>query len=298
MKNHIWSGSGVTMRDDVVLMDGAVGTSLWEKFDNDKDKVPVWRYNIEHPEVVRQVEQEFIDAGSQIVLANTFGANRGNMVKTDYTVDQIVGAAMEIAHDTIEGHALIGLAVGPLTGLLEPYGEIPVDEAYDMFNEQITRGVAGKPDVIYIQTFMSLQMMQLAAKAARQFDIPLICSFSFEKNKHTLMGNSVQDVIDGMAEFHPEGIGLNCSLGPDTALPIIEEFSNLTDTPLVFKPNAGLPVYTKGGGISTAIDVEDFTDDVIKSLDYNVKYIGGCCGANATYIKRMNEKLQARKAQG
>ena len=283
------------MRDDVVLMDGAVGTSLWEKVEKDSDKVAVWRYNIERPEIVRQVENEFVEAGSQIVLANTFGANRANMEKTDYTVKQIVSEAMKIAHETIGDRAKIGLAIGPLTGLLEPYGDIPIEDGYDMFNEQITAGVEGKPDLIYIQTFMDLEMMKLAAKAARQFDVPLLCSFSFEAHGHTLMGNSVEGVVEGMEEFHLDGIGLNCSLGPDSALPIVKQFCEATDIPVIFKPNAGLPVYTKGGGTMNAIDVDEFSDDVLKSLDYGVKYIGGCCGANATYIKCMHDKLAAMK---
>jgi len=285
------------MYEDVVLMDGGVGTSLWEKVENEKEKVMVWRYNIEKPDIVKKLHKELTDAGSQIILANTFGANHKNMRKTNYNVTRIVTEAMKLAHEAIGDNAKIALAVGPLTGLLEPYGNISGEDAYDSFNEQISAGVAGKPDLIYCQTFMDVTMMQIAAKVARQYDLPFFCSFSFEENGRTLMGNSVKDIVDGMAEFHPDAIGLNCSFGPDLAVPIIKEFSETTDLLLIFKPNAGKPTVDDDGNVQTGFDIETFTDDVMKGLQYGVKYIGGCCGSNAAYIRRLGEKLKAAQTK-
>ena len=278
------------MKEDIVLIDGGVGTSLWEKTEN---KVPVWRYNIENPAIVKELHEEMAEAGARIVLANTFGANRPNMAGTDYNVPQIVGRAMELAHEALDGKAMVSLGVGPLTGLLKPYGEISKEDAFDYFDEQISAGAAGKPDVIYIQTFMDLEMAKIAARAARKHDdIKLFISMTFaatkRKGPRTLMGNSVQDIIDGLKDFQPDAIGLNCSTGPEETLPIIKEFSELTEIPLIYKPNAGKP--TLEGG--SQFDYKIFASDVVKAADYpGVKYLGGCCGANAKYIAALRDKL-------
>lgn len=242
----------------------AVGTSLWEKSD---DKVPVWRYNIEKPDIVSQLINEYYEAGSKIILANTFSANGPSVADSGYTVEQIVSSAMEIAHGALDGKdAKIALSVGPLTGLLKPFGNISEEEAAEIFTEQIEAGVKGKPDVIFLQTFMDLKMMQIAARIARKHDIPLFCSFSFvksakDKGSRTMMGNSIDDILKGLAEFKPDAVGLNCSLGPEMALPIIEEYSQKTDIPLIFKPNAGKP--TLEGG--SQFDYDTFAEDIAKA---------------------------------
>ena len=278
------------MNKDLVLLDGTVGTSLWETTDG---KVPVWRYNIEKPDIVSQLINEYYEAGSKIILANTFSANGPSVADSGYTVEQIVSSAMEIAHGALDGKdAKIALSVGPLTGLLKPFGNISEEEAVEIFTEQIEAGVKGKPDVIFLQTFMDLKMMQIAARIARKHDIPLFCSFSFvksakDKGSRTMMGNSIDDILKGLAEFKPDAVGLNCSLGPEMALPIIEEYSQKTDIPLIFKPNAGKP--TLEGG--SQFDYDTFAEDIAKAACVpGVKYIGGCCGSNAKYIEALRKK--------
>ena len=200
---------------------------------------------------------------------------------------------MEIAHGALDGKdAKIALSVGPLTGLLKPFGNISEEEAAEIFTEQIEAGVKGKPDVIFLQTFMDLKMMQIAARIARKHDIPLFCSFSFvksakDKGSRTMMGNSIDDILKGLAEFKPDAVGLNCSLGPEMALPIIEEYSQKTDIPLIFKPNAGKP--TLEGG--SQFDYDTFAEDIAKAACVpGVKYIGGCWGSNAKYIEALRKK--------
>lgn len=281
------------MNSDIILIDGGVGTSLWEKTD---DKVAVWRYNIEKPEIVLELHKEMADAGAKYVLANTFGANRLAMKGTDYTVPQIISRAMELAHNALDGRDVnISLAMGPLTGLLKPFGPIDKEEAYDIYHEMAEAGIAGRPDAVYIQTFLDLEMAKIAAKAVRDVDpdIPLMISLTFTKSSpkkgpRTMMGNSVPDIIEGLRPFDPIGIGLNCSSGPEDALPIIETFSRLSDIPLIFKPNAGKPMMEGG----SEIDYDEFAAEVSKAAEYpGVKFIGGCCGANAGYIAALRNKL-------
>ena len=196
----------------VVIMDGAVGTSLWEKA---TDKVPVWRYNIENPKIVRELQEEYVQAGADIVLADTFAANGAEVARcSSYTVEQVVSTAVRIAKDTVNGRAKVGLAIGPLTGLLKPYGKISHEEAKAMFEEQIGSGMQEGPDVIYIQTFMDLEMLKIAAEAASHYDVPLLCSMSFmganksgkrAKVSHTMMGNTCKDIVEGLKPYNPHG---------------------------------------------------------------------------------------------
>lgn len=292
------------MSKKIVLMDGAVGTSLWEKA---TDKVPVWRYSLENPKIVRELHEDMVQAGADIVLANTFAANAAEIHRTtSYSVQEVVSTAMKIAQDTVNGRAKVALAVGPLTGLLKPYGDIPIQDACDMFEEQIGSGIPEKPDCIYIQTFMDLEMFKIAIRAADKYDIPILCSMSFmganksgkrSKMARTLMGNTVKQIADAMAEFkNIKGLGLNCSLGPVDALPIIDEFVAASDIPIIFKPNAGKPTVDENGLAGMAFDIETFAEDVSMAVEKGATYIGGCCGSNGKYIKRLGERIKERLA--
>ena len=280
------------MKKDIVLLDGAVGTSLWEKAEQHGiRKDPVWTYNLDHPELVEALAREYLEAGSQIILANTFGAN-GPAVKrsSKYTTPEVVKAGVRLAHKAIRGRARVALSIGPLSTLLEPYGDLTEEECQEIYEEQIGSGMEEKPDCIMIQTFMDIEMMRIAATVARQYSVPVLCTMTFEKKGKTLMGNSVQQVIDTLTPLHIDGIGMNCALGPDLALPVIREFSEKTDLPLVFKPNAGKPILSTSGDTVTSYDAATFVKDVAPALEF-VTYIGGCCGCNAEYVKALKAVL-------
>lgn len=279
------------MRKDITILDGAVGTSLWEKAE---DKVAVWRYNVDNPAIVRELAREYVEAGAQIVLANTFAANATSMKGTEYNVQDVVSRAVDLAKEGIAGRAKLALAVGPLSELMEPYGDLTAQDAYAAFDEQISAGVArGGVDVIYVQTFMDLEMMRAALRAACRHDIPVMCSFSFDRKGRTMMGDPVERICAELEAFPLAAIGLNCSLGPDLALPVIAQFNEATDLPLIFKPNAGKPI--GGGAYGSEFDVETFVRDSLPALNYNVKYIGGCCGSNPKYIRHLAAKVAELK---
>lgn len=298
------------MSHNVILLDGAIGTSLWNKATN---KVPVWRYNIENPKIVRELHEEYIDAGAQLIQANTFAAN-GPEVSRDssYSVEQVVRTAVKIAKDVVDkrrsenGGLKLVLAAGPLTGLLKPFGRIEHQTAKDIYEEMIGAGMEEHPDVILLETFMDLEMLKIAARAAKAYDIPVMCSMSFMgANKNgkrppvaiTMMGNKVVQIVKEMTELGVNAVGLNCSMGPIDALPVVEEFVAATDLPVIFKPNAGKPLLSAAGAPAGAsFDVEAFANDVLPAVDKGATYIGGCCGSDPMYIKRLAEKLREKLA--
>lgn len=279
------------MKKDIFLLDGANGTCLWAKTD---DKGPVWRYNKLFPDKVRELADEFITAGSDFVLSNTFSANRPSVEPFDFTVEEIVREGVILAKDAAKDRAKVLLDIGPLTGLLIPFGKIAKEEARECFQEMIKYGMMEHPDGIILETFMDLEMLKIACEEAVKYDVPLLCSMSFtkynpKKGGRTMFGNTPKQIAEALAQFRPEAIGLNCSEGPEETLPIIKEFSEVTDIPLIYKPNAGKPK-VEGG---SELDYNEFAEDVSRAAAVpGVKYIGGCCGSSPLYIKALADKLE------
>ncbi len=277
---------------NITLLDGAVGTCLWEKAaKHGVEKKPVWTYNITHPELVRELAQDYLDAGAQIIMANTFGAN-GPAVRRSSKLDptEVVRAGVRLAREVIGDRAKVGLDVGPLTAMLEPYGDMEEDECEAIFEEMIGAGMAEGPDCICLMTFMDVEMMRIAATVAKRYGVPVYCTMTFESHGKTLMGNSVQDIVEALAPLGIDGIGVNCSQGPDLALPIIREFAEKTDLPLVFKPNAGKPVVSDSGEVVAQYDAASFVRDIAPALDF-VSFVGGCCGCGPEYIRAIRAAL-------
>ncbi|MBR6514123.1 MAG: homocysteine S-methyltransferase family protein [Clostridia bacterium] len=276
------------MDKKVFLLDGASGTCLWEKA---QQNIPVWRFNIEKPDIVIELHKEYIAAGSNIIFSNTFSANREAVEKTSYTVDEVVKAGVRLAKKAAEGtNVKVALDIGPLTELLEPYGDLEEEDAYEIYREQIGAGMSENPDLVVCETFMDIEMLKIAVSVANEYDVPVFCTMSFDKNGRTIMGNTVKSMVEGLADLKVAAIGLNCSLGPDLALPVIAQFREYTDLPLIFKPNAGVQT-VKDGKTVTEFDVESFVANVIPAIDHGAVYLGGCCGSCPEYIKTIKEQI-------
>lgn len=273
------------MAQQVTLLDGATGTCLWAK---SGDTRPVWMYNTEMPDIVRTLHAEYIAAGARIISTNTFCANAPALKSSGCSVEAIVSAGVRLAKEATAGTgAKVALDIGPLTSLLKPFGDVSHEEAAEIYAQQITAGMKEKPDYIFLETFMDLEMISIALAQARTFDTPVLCSMSFTKFGKTLMGNPVKKIADRLASEGAFAVGLNCSLGPDAALPVIRQFAEATALPLIFKPNAGLP--SEDG--DSAFDAESFASDVMAAVEAGASYVGGCCGTSPSYIAKLNEKL-------
>lgn len=281
------------MKRDIILLDGAGGTSLWNMAEAQGfAKDPVWKYNVDHPELVEKLAEDYIAAGSQIIYTNTFGANGPAVARSsDYSVAEVVSAGVRIAKKAAAGTGVkVALDVGPLSILMEPYGDLTQEEAEEIFREQIGAGMAEHPDLIVLETFMDLEMLKVAAGVAKSYGVPVLCTMTFEARGRTMMGNRVEDIVEELTELGVDGVGLNCSLGPVDALPIIREFAEQTELPLVFKPNAGKPVLAEDGSVISPYSAQDFADDVAPVLDL-VTYLGGCCGSSPEYISTLRKQL-------
>ncbi|MCQ2514357.1 MAG: homocysteine S-methyltransferase family protein [Ruminococcus sp.] len=277
---------------EFIMLDGAMGT-LIQKSGVSYDHVPE-TLNITHPELIASFHRAYADAGSDIVYANTFGANAYKLKDCGYSVEEIITAGIDNAKKAVDGtNTLVALDLGPIGQLLEPAGALTFDEAYEYYKQQI---IAGKnADIIVFETQTDLFELKAAVLAAKEnSDKPIIATMTFERNGRTFTG-----VLPACAALTLEGlgvdaIGVNCSLGPDELEPVVSEISRYTDLPIVIKANAGLPDPN-----SNEYDVfpADFAKSVEALLKYGVKIIGGCCGTTPEYISEIVNMLKDKKYQ-
>ena len=285
------------MSDHITLLDGAQGTLLWDRAAaRGIEKKSVWTYNLEHPEVVEEVCRAYKDAGSEIICANTFGINRLTAEREGHaSVKEVVEAAVGIAKKVLEGTDVrVALDIGPLPALTEPYGDLEEDETEEIFDKIVQAGADAGADCIFLETFIQLEMLAAAARAAKKSGLPVFCSMSFEAAGRTIFGVSVDDMLEELEPLGLTAIGMNCSIGPDQALPIIQEFAEKTDLPLFFKPNAGMPTADSDGNTTYSVKPEEFAEQAEKALETGrIGYLGGCCGTDPDFIRKLQEIIKA-----
>lgn len=266
-----------------ILLDGSCGSFLWKLADERGiEKVPVWRYSIEHPKLVEEMHTRYAQAGSEMLQTNTFSLNALSAEGYSRSVPEIVSAAVRLARKAADAFgAKVYLSSGPLAAMLEPYGTLTKDKCRDVYTELVSAAADAGTDAIMLETFMDVRMAEIAASAAVQTGLPVICSMTFEKRHRTMMGDSVQKIIDTLSPLGLAGIGMNCSSGPVEALEVIREYASLTDTPLYFKPNSGM---------RENYSAEDFAREVSPALEF-VSYIGACCGSDDEYIREIRKLI-------
>lgn len=282
----------------ITLLDGAYGTALMAKVNarGIDEHDPVWSFNMKYPDVVAELAKEYQEAGSEIVQANTFTANRHSVGHfSDYKVADVVTEGVRLAKDAVKGtNCKVSMDVGALSFLLKPYGTLSAEECEEIFREQIEPGVKAGADLIFLETFMDLAMMEIAANVALSYDLPVFCSMTFEKRRRTIMGNSVKQVINKLVPMGISALGMNCSMGPVDSIEVIKEYHELTDIPLIFKPNSGKPIISADGTTTQPYTAQQFVEEVRPVLDY-VSYVGGCCGSDVSYIKALRAEIDSRK---
>lgn len=276
--------------NNLVLFDGAMGTELQKKGLKLGD-VPE-TLNIEQRDMVVEIHKEYIEAGSNVVTTNTFGANEKKLQATNYSVEEIIDAAVKAARDAIGNKEVFAaLDIGPIGELVEPMGILTFDEAYEIFKRQVVQGEKSGADLILIETMTDLYEMKAALLAAKEnTNLPVLATMSFEKDHRTFTGclpSSMAVTLEGLGA---DGIGINCSLEPKEIRPIVEELMNWTNLPVLVQANAGLPSVIDGK-THYEIGPEEYSDDVLAFIGIGVSMLGGCCGTSPEYIREIKKKI-------
>jgi 5-methyltetrahydrofolate--homocysteine methyltransferase len=274
-----------------LIFDGAMGTML-QSSGLKLGELPEI-LNITDSKIIVEIHKSYISVGANIITTNTFGANEIKLKDSNFSVEEIIHAAVENAKTATENKEVyIALDIGPIGELLEPMGTLTFDEAYNIFKKQVVQGVKSGVDLILIETMTDLYEAKAAVLAAKEnSDLPVFCTMSFELDKRTFTGcnaTSMVMVLDGLGV---DALGVNCSLGPKEIEPIIDEILNISKVPVMVQPNAGLPNIINGDTVFNILP-EDFAVYGAKFKEKGVKIIGGCCGTTDRHIESLVKALK------
>lgn len=275
---------------EFICFDGAMGTMLQAK-GMKMGAIPEL-LNIENPEWIIDIHRQYILAGADVIYANTFSANAYKLKGCGFSVTEVIRAGIANARKACEGtNTLVALDIGPIGQLLEPTGTLTFEEAYEMYKEQLLAG--SEADLVVFETQTDLYELKAAVLAAKEnTNLPIVCTMTFEKNHRTFTGCGISNMALTLDGLGVDAMGINCSLGPVDLYPVVEELSKITDTPIVVKPNAGLP-----DPVTNTYDVlpRDFAMQLAKFAEYGVQVVGGCCGTTPEYIREVKERFSHLK---
>lgn len=270
-----------------LLLDGAMGTML-QAANAPMGKVPE-ALNITHPEVIASIHKSYLEAGAQVLYANTFAANPYKVKDCPYSSTQLIQAGVKLAKDAAGGRAWVALDLGPIGEMLAPNGSLSFDTAYGYYKQMVTDGVAAGADLVVLETMTDLLELKAALLAVKEnSSLPVFCTMTFEENGRTFAGVSVDCAAVTLEGLGADAIGINCSLGPAEILPLIQEMAKYTSLPLIVKANAGLPDLNTG---DYNVSAEDFAKGAEEFIRCGVTILGGCCGTTPDYIRKLRTLL-------
>lgn len=273
------------------MFEGAMGTQLQELGIANK---PCPEYaSVISPEFVTKIHKAYIDAGADIIETNTFGASRIKLANygLEDKVEAIVMAAVNAARAAAGKDTLLAGAVGPTGKLIKPLGEACFDEIADAYYEQIMALAKAGVEYILLETILDIQEMRAAVIAAKTAcSIPIIAQLTFEENGRTVTGTDVEAAAAILEPLGVSVIGMNCSLGPEQLLPLVEKLADSTTLPISVQPNAGLPKLIDGKTVFP-LSAQEMAAWVPKLVSAGANFIGGCCGTTPEHIKAMKEQL-------
>lgn len=269
-----------------IILDGATGSLLTER-SGAPAGYRLERLNIEDPETVFSVHRDYVDAGSNVIYTNTFGANP---LKLGDDTAKIVRAATEIARKAAGDRAYVALDIGPL-GKLIGEGGISFDEAYENY-AAIVCAANDATDLIAIETMTDIADARIALLAAKEnSSLPVMLSMSFEAGGRSAFGTDVESFARIISGMGVSAIGINCSLGPVEMLPMAKKLVESTPLPVFIKPNAGMPRFENGRTVYD-IGIGEFCSAMEKIHSLGINILGGCCGTTSDYIRMMNERIK------
>ncbi|NLY91619.1 MAG: dihydropteroate synthase [Firmicutes bacterium] len=278
--------------DNFLIFDGAMGTML--QASGMKGGELAERYNLEKPEVISGIHRAYLAAGAEVITTNTFSANRFKLAEAGLDLAEVIGAAVAIARQAA-GQRLVALDIGPLGRLMEPYGNLSFEAAYEAFAEQIRLGQAAGADLILIETMSDLYEAKAAILAAREnAELPVFCTMTFQADGRTLTGADPLTVVNVLQSLGVTALGINCSLGPKEILPLVRTVLKFAQVPVIVQPNAGLPQLIGEKTIYQIMPAE-FAAYGKEMAMAGVGILGGCCGTTPDHIKALKEAVGGLK---
>ena len=273
----------------MLFFDGGMGSLLQEKGLKQGELPETW--NLKKPEELIRIHREYLEAGADIVLANTFGANR---FKYD-NLDEIIVAGIANAKTAVRESgkkAYVALDMGPTGKLLKPMGTLDFEEAVSVYAEVVRAGEKAGADLILIETMSDTYELKAAVLAAKEnSSLPVMATVVFDKGHKLLTGASPENVVALLEGLRVDALGINCGLGPKQMKPIFERLARFASVPLIIMPNAGLPRVENGRTVYD-VDPAEFAEDMAEIIAMGAWFAGGCCGTTPAHIRALTEKCR------
>ncbi len=283
------------IQEKIIILDGATGTELQKK-GMPKGVCPE-KWVVENPSVLIQVQKEYKNAGSNIVYACTFGANRLKLEEfgLENEVYSLNKRLVEISREAVGNDVLIAGDLSPTGKFVEPFGDLPFEEAVNIYKEQVKALLAGGVDLFVIETMIDIQETRACLLAIKEeCDLPIMVSMTFGEDGYTLTGTDPVTALITLQSLGATVVGCNCSTGPDKMIEVIKKMKPYAKVPLLAKPNAGLPKLIDG---KTVFDMkaEEFSSFTQEFVNAGVNLLGGCCGTSPEYISLVSKKAKGLK---
>lgn len=284
---------------ELLFLDGGMGTLLQAEGLKPGELPESW--NKRRKETVTEIHRRYFEAGSDIVLTNTFGANalkfHDDTFTLKETIEQAVSNVREAAKRGIgDGREYyVALDVGPTGKLLKPMGDLAFEDACQVFAEVVRYGRDAGADLIHIETMSDTYEVKAAVLAAKENSrLPIFVTMIFDENGKLLTGGDIPSVVSLLEGLRVDALGINCGMGPKQMLPLLEEIRRYTSLPIIVKPNAGLPKQRNG---ATYYDVcpKEFAETMVRLIEAGGCVAGGCCGTTPEHLKVMIEKCKGMK---
>lgn len=276
----------------VVLLDGATGSNLR------RAGLPVGvspeKWILAHPQILLELQRGYVEAGSQIIYAPTFGGNRVSLMNygLEDQVATLNAALVRLSKEAAGGHALVAGDFTTTGRALEPAGEMSYSQLYDIYREQISILVEAGADLLVAETMMGVEETAAALDAAQSVcDLAVLCSLSVEADGGALFDGSAVEAVATLQEMGAAAVGVNCSVGPDQLEAVVAGMKAVAKVPVIAKPNAGMPVMTDTGEALYSMGPEDFARHMRTLVDAGAGVVGGCCGTTPEYIRQVRAVL-------
>lgn len=286
------------LTERVLVLDGAMGTMLQER--GLKPGQSPEEMNLTMPDVVAAVHQEYLDAGADILVTNSFGGSREKLSHygLEGRLDEINAASVQIAKRVAGDKVFVAASIGPTGRFVEPVGDLTFDQMADIFREQAKALINAGADLITLETFLDIKEIRAAVIAIRELSqtIPVIAMLTFDNNGRSVLGTSPEAAAITLEAVGADVIGSNCGLGVDGIYDILAAMRTVTTLPLISQANAGLPLLVDGNTVfpGTPAEMTAYHD---RFIALGVRVIGGCCGTTPAHIKAMKAALVGKEQQ-
>lgn len=276
-----------------VLLDGATGSNLMKA--GMPRGVCTEQWIAENPPALLDLQRAYVAAGSDIIYAPTFSANRHSLARhgLQNEVERLNKKLLSLSKEAAEGKALVA---GDLTTTgvpLEPLGEMKYEELFSVYQEQITALSEGGADLLVVETMLAVNETAVALEAAQSVcELPVMCSLTVQADGTAYFGGDCMEAVQTLQELGASAVGINCSCGPEQLVSLVRNMKKVAKIPLLIKPNAGMPAINDKGEAVYPMEAEDFAGHMEGLVQAGAQIIGGCCGTSPDFIAAVKKRMK------